>query len=114
MKMYCQLWGPCSAPTVQDLGKRFEYFSQKLPLWKFSPGVSQLIKMTPSVLQNTVSIVFGWLWYALLLLAFQRLICTIFTDDRSAGESTIHDLSRYCGGRFSVGFQTPGATNLRN
>jgi hypothetical protein len=59
IKMYYRPWGPCSAPAVQDLGKRFDHFSQKQPLLNFSPDVSQLIEMAPSILKNTVSTVFG-------------------------------------------------------
>jgi hypothetical protein len=38
IKMHYRPWGLCSAPALQDLWKRFEYFSQKLPLLAFSPG----------------------------------------------------------------------------
>jgi hypothetical protein len=43
---------------VWDPGKRLEYFPQKWLLLNFSPGVSQLIKMAPSILKNTVNIIF--------------------------------------------------------
>jgi hypothetical protein len=56
---------------------------------------------------------YGRLSYASLLLEFHRLICIIFADDRSAGESMARHLSRHRGSRFSAGFYAPGLTFLR-
>jgi hypothetical protein len=58
IKVHYRPWGPCSTLAVQDLGKRLQCFSQKQPLLNFFSGVSQLIKMVPSILKNTVSIIF--------------------------------------------------------
>jgi hypothetical protein len=44
---------------MQNLGKWLEYFSQNQPMSNFSPGMSQLIKMAPSILKNAGSIAFG-------------------------------------------------------
>jgi hypothetical protein len=78
-----------------DLGKRLEYFLQKQPLFKSSPGVNQLIKMAPLILKDTVSIVFWRLSYASLLSELHRPVGTIFADDRSAaGEIAICHLSQ--------------------
>jgi hypothetical protein len=88
------------------------FFAEVAAVEIFS-GMSQLIKMAPSILKNLVGIGFGRLSYASLLSELHQPICTIFADDRSAGETTARHLSPYHDNRLSADFYAPGAPDLR-
>jgi hypothetical protein len=68
LQLIDKVWHYQNAPSVLGTLQRTHHvgsrkaapvFSQKEPLLNFSLGVSQLIKMAPSILKNTVRIVFG-------------------------------------------------------
>jgi hypothetical protein len=59
VKMRYRSWGTSTVPAVQDLGKRFEYFSQNYPWLNFFPSGSQSMKIPQWMFRNSMSIVFG-------------------------------------------------------
>jgi hypothetical protein len=70
IKMHYQPSGPCRAPAVQDVGNRPEYFLAEASAVGFPSDVSQLIEMAPSILNNTVSVVF---WAAIECVTFVEI-----------------------------------------
>jgi hypothetical protein len=78
---------------MRGLGKSLDSFFVEVTLLDFSTGVSQLIKMAPLILKNTVSIAFWAVIVCATLEGISAAYMTIFADDRSPGETQTRPLS---------------------